>query len=64
LAEPEILPPAATAAATLPPGLMDLQALVDDLAAAEHGLVMVMGKGGVGKTQLPPPSRSPGAKGP
>ena len=49
---PEILPPEATAAAALPPGLMDLQALVDDLAATEHGLVMVMGKGGVGKTTI------------
>ena len=39
-------------AAALPPGLMDLQALVDDLAAAEHGLIMVMGKGGVGKTTI------------
>ena len=51
-AAPEILPPEATAAAALPPGLMDLQALVDDLAATEHGLVMVMGKGGVGKTTI------------
>ena len=31
---------------------MDLRALVDDLAATEHGLVMVMGKGGVGKTTI------------
>ena len=51
-AAPEILPRETTAAITLPPGLMDLQALVDDLAATEHGLVMVMGKGGVGKTTV------------
>jgi arsenite-transporting ATPase len=51
-AAPEILPPEATAAVALPPGLMDLQVLVDDLAATEHGLVMVMGKGGVGKTTI------------
>ena len=31
---------------------MDLRALVDDLAATDHGLVMVMGKGGVGKTTI------------
>ena len=30
----------------------DLAALVDDIAAAGHGLVMLMGKGGVGKTTL------------
>ena len=30
----------------------DLAALVDDIAADGHGLVMVMGKGGVGKTTL------------
>jgi arsenite-transporting ATPase len=29
-----------------------LDALVDDLATAEHGLIMVMGKGGVGKTTV------------
>ncbi len=30
----------------------DLSSLVDDLAAPGHGLVMLMGKGGVGKTTL------------
>jgi arsenite-transporting ATPase len=30
----------------------DLSALVDEIAADGHGLVMVMGKGGVGKTTL------------
>ena len=32
--------------------LADLAALADDLAAADRGLVMVMGKGGVGKTTI------------
>lgn len=32
--------------------LPDLAALADELAAAGHGLVMVMGKGGVGKTTI------------
>ena len=31
---------------------MDLRGLVDELAATEHGLIMVMGKGGVGKTTI------------
>jgi arsenite-transporting ATPase len=30
----------------------DLNGLVDDLAAAGHGVILVMGKGGVGKTTL------------
>ncbi|MCA3243001.1 MAG: arsenical pump-driving ATPase [Rubrivivax sp.] len=40
--------PAAADAAALP----GLAALADELAAAGHGLVMVMGKGGVGKTTI------------
>lgn len=38
----------------LPPqlGAPNLAALVDDIAADEHGLIMLMGKGGVGKTTL------------
>jgi len=32
--------------------LPDLTALADDLATASHGLIMVMGKGGVGKTTI------------
>jgi arsenite-transporting ATPase len=32
--------------------LPDLAALADDLAVAGHGLIMVMGKGGVGKTTI------------
>jgi arsenite/tail-anchored protein-transporting ATPase len=39
----------ATAPASNPPGL---DALADELAAAGHGLIMVMGKGGVGKTTV------------
>lgn len=41
----------AAPAAPLPPA-PDLAALVDEIAADGHGLVMVMGKGGVGKTTL------------
>lgn len=50
-----------TAAVTLPSGavnvepsgqLLGLDVLADELAAAGHGLVMVMGKGGVGKTTV------------
>ncbi|MEY4413293.1 MAG: arsenical pump-driving ATPase [Pseudomonadota bacterium] len=36
--------------APCPPG--GLRALIDDIAAAGHGLVMTMGKGGVGKTTV------------
>ncbi|WP_310385131.1 arsenical pump-driving ATPase [Roseateles sp.] len=32
--------------------LQGLDALADELAAADHGLIMVMGKGGVGKTTV------------
>jgi arsenite-transporting ATPase len=39
-------------ASALPSGLIDLRVLVDDIAVAEHGLIMVMGKGGVGKTTI------------
>ena len=42
---------AAASFADLDP-LPGLAALADDLAAAGHGLVMVMGKGGVGKTTI------------
>jgi arsenite-transporting ATPase len=40
------------ARASVPRELMGLRALVDDLAHGDHGLVMVMGKGGVGKTTI------------
>jgi arsenite/tail-anchored protein-transporting ATPase len=47
------LPPAAAAlAAADAAALPGLAALADELAAAGHGLVMVMGKGGVGKTTI------------
>ena len=49
LAPPEAV---ATAAPAAPLQAPPLAALVDDLAAPGHGLVMVMGKGGVGKTTL------------
>lgn len=44
--------PQATAAPTVPLQAPTLARLVDELAAPGHGLVMVMGKGGVGKTTL------------
>jgi arsenite/tail-anchored protein-transporting ATPase len=40
------------AAAELPAGTASLDVLVEELADREHGLVMVMGKGGVGKTTI------------
>jgi arsenite/tail-anchored protein-transporting ATPase len=43
-AEPVIAP--------LNSGLMDLGALVEEFAAPNHGLIMIMGKGGVGKTTI------------
>jgi arsenite-transporting ATPase len=48
----EAPPPEAAPPVSLPLGLMDLRHLVDEIAAEEHGLVMVMGKGGVGKTTI------------
>lgn len=46
----------ATERVTLPPAVLlnapSLSALVNDIAADGHGLVMLMGKGGVGKTTL------------
>lgn len=46
-------PVAAQAPNVLPgPSLPDLGALADELARGEPGLIMVMGKGGVGKTTL------------
>ena len=48
-------PPAAGAATepvAMPAGVAGLAALADELAAASHGLIMVMGKGGVGKTTV------------
>ena len=45
-------PPAATPTHARPPDLPPLSALIDALAAARRGLIMVMGKGGVGKTTV------------
>ena len=47
-----VLPVSAPAAGRGQPDLPPLDALIDALAAAERGLVMVMGKGGVGKTTV------------
>ena len=47
LAEHPLAP--STVTTTLPPGL---PALIDPLAAAGHGVIMTMGKGGVGKTTV------------
>ena len=51
---PEVpsLPEPATEIAMLPDGFTDLRDLVDELEAGGHGLVMCMGKGGVGKTTV------------
>ena len=46
-------PPAVKAGpATLPAAAQPLHALADELARQERGLIMVMGKGGVGKTTI------------
>lgn len=48
-------PPAPATPPLAAPGSMDLPSLdelLDEIAAAGHGLVMVMGKGGVGKTTV------------
>ncbi|KRF41604.1 arsenical pump-driving ATPase [Terrabacter sp. Soil810] len=54
LFEPEApsLPEPAAEIASLPDGFTDLRGLVDGLEADGHGLVMCMGKGGVGKTTV------------
>ena len=44
--------PVKTATTSPAPNLPGLDALADELAAAGHGLIMVMGKGGVGKTTV------------
>ena len=50
----EVAPVAKSSTGTVEPlgSLPGLDALADELAAAEHGLIMVMGKGGVGKTTV------------
>lgn len=53
LLDPGLEPPRVTASATTLPGeVQPLHALADDLARTDRGLVMVMGKGGVGKTTI------------
>ncbi|MCP3951102.1 MAG: arsenical pump-driving ATPase, partial [Desulfobacterales bacterium] len=44
--------PVSTQKTALPEDLQPLASLIDDLAQAEKGLIMVMGKGGVGKTTI------------
>ena len=46
------IPPTPIAAVEAAPALAGLDVLADELAGAEHGLIMVMGKGGVGKTTV------------
>jgi arsenite/tail-anchored protein-transporting ATPase len=50
----EVLAQSTSQASLLPPSMNieGLAALADELATAEHGLIMVMGKGGVGKTTI------------
>ena len=54
LLEPEVVtrPTPETEIASLPEGVTGLRRLVDDLEVDGHGLVMCMGKGGVGKTTV------------
>lgn len=53
LLDPGLVPPRASALATALPGeAQSLHALADELVQKGHGLVMVMGKGGVGKTTI------------
>jgi arsenite/tail-anchored protein-transporting ATPase len=50
--EPDFAGHVANAAVELPDEVERLEALADELAGQAHGLVMVMGKGGVGKTSV------------
>lgn len=53
LLDPDLVPPRGTTPAPALPGeAQSLQALADELARKDSGLVMVMGKGGVGKTTI------------
>jgi len=52
VAGPDPVAPGDSTAAEGMESLPGLDALADELAAAEHGLIMVMGKGGVGKTTI------------
>ncbi|RPF27303.1 arsenical pump-driving ATPase [Georgenia muralis] len=51
-APPPDRPSTAGGSADLPAGVSELGNLVDELATRDHGLVMLMGKGGVGKTTV------------
>ena len=44
--------PALPGRSRLPQGISCLADLVDELSRSDHGLIMVMGKGGVGKTTV------------
>ena len=44
--------PTSVGDAAPPVGVTDLSSLIDTLGQADHGLIMVMGKGGVGKTTI------------
>ncbi len=50
-AQPATTPLAETAIPNKP-GHLSLSGLVEDIARSEHGLIMLMGKGGVGKTTI------------
>jgi arsenite/tail-anchored protein-transporting ATPase len=50
--EAPVTPGETASAPAAPPALPTLAALVEEIAAAGHGLVMVTGKGGVGKTTI------------
>lgn len=52
LAPQTAIAPADTKAPVVPREVQRLHALADELAQRDHGLVMVMGKGGVGKTTI------------
>jgi arsenite-transporting ATPase len=53
LLQPELAPPAASAPPlAVPAETKPLHALADELAGQDRGLLMVMGKGGVGKTTI------------
>jgi arsenite-transporting ATPase len=52
LAPSEPASPGSAGSTDLPPDVSPLSELVDELGRAEHGLIMVMGKGGVGKTTV------------
>jgi arsenite/tail-anchored protein-transporting ATPase len=52
LSHPEIIVPAVPGATAIPPDLSSFNSLVNDLEQAGRGVIMTMGKGGVGKTTV------------